>query len=78
MGMFEFFTGMGLVVAVGLNVYILLLFVGLSVCFFDWIELFAGWAWFLNEWVLVVLGVLFVVEIVVDKIFAVDIVNDWV
>lgn len=78
MGMLEFLTGTGLAAAAGLNAYIPLLLVGLSARFLDWIELPAGWAWLSNEWVLVVLGVLFVVEIVADKIPAVDTVNDWI
>ena len=78
MGMLELLTGTGLAAAAGLNAYIPLLLVGLSARFLDWIELPAGWAWLANEWVLVVLGVLFVIEIIADKIPAVDTVNDWI
>jgi hypothetical protein len=75
--MLEFLTGTGLAAAAGLNAYIPLLVVGLSSRFLDWIELPPAWAWLQNEWVLVVLGVLLVIEIIADKIPVVDTVNDW-
>jgi hypothetical protein len=78
MGMLEVLTGAGLAAAAGLNAYIPLLLVGLGARFLDWIELPAAWAWLENEWVLVILGVLFVIEIVADKIPVVDTVNDWI
>jgi uncharacterized membrane protein len=74
----EFLTGVGLASAAGLNAYIPLLAVGLGARFFDWIQLPPAWAWLSNPWVLVILGVLFVVEIIADKIPAVDSVNDWI
>lgn len=74
--MLELLTGTGLAAAAGLNAYIPLLVVGLSSRFLDWIQLPPAWAWLENEWVLVILGVLLVVEIVADKIPAVDTVND--
>ncbi|TPX01190.1 DUF4126 domain-containing protein, partial [Schumannella luteola] len=45
---------------------------------FDWIQLPGGWTWLENEWVLLILAVLLVVEIVADKVPAVDSVNDWI
>lgn len=74
--MLEVLTGTGLAVAAGLNAYIPLLVLGLAGRFIDFVELPAGWAWLANEWVLVILGVLLVVEIIADKIPAVDSVND--
>lgn len=76
--MLEFLTGTGLAAAAGLNAYIPLLVVGLSSRFLDWVQLPSAWAWLENEWVLVILGLLFVIEIVADKIPAVDTVNDWI
>jgi len=76
MGMLELLTGAGLAAAAGLNAYIPLLVVGLSARFLDWIELPPAWAWLENEWVLVILGALLVIEIVADKIPVVDSVND--
>lgn len=78
MGMLELLTGTGLAAAAGLNAYIPLLLVGLSSRFLDWIQLPPAWAWLENEWVLIILGVLFVIEIVADKIPVVDTVNDWI
>lgn len=78
MGMLEFLTGTGLAAAAGLNAYIPLLVVGLSARFLDWVQLPSAWAWLSNEWVLVVIGVLLVIEIIADKIPAVDSVNDWI
>lgn len=74
--MLELLTGAGLAAAAGLNAYIPLLVVGLSARFLDWIELPAAWAWLENEWVLVILGVLLIIEIVADKVPVVDSVND--
>lgn len=76
--MFEVLTGTGLAVAAGLNAYIPLLILGLGGRFLDFVELPATWAWLENEWVLVILGVLLVIEIVADKIPVVDSVNDWI
>lgn len=75
--MLELLTGTGLAVAAGLNAYIPLLIVGLGARFTDFITLPAGWAWLSNEWVLVIVAVLLVVEIVADKIPVVDSINDW-
>ncbi len=74
--MLELLTGAGLATAAGLNAYIPLLAVGLSARFLDWVQLPPAWAWLSNEWVMLVIGVLLVLEIVADKIPAVDSVND--
>lgn len=76
--MFEFLTGTGLAVAAGLNAYIPMILVGLASRFLDFFELPATWRWLENEWVLIILGVLLVIEIVADKIPVVDTVNDWI
>lgn len=75
--MLEVLTGSGLAVAAGLNAYIPLLILGLAGRFLDFVELPAAWSWLSNEWVLVILGVLLVIEIVADKIPVVDSINDW-
>jgi uncharacterized membrane protein len=77
-GMLEVLTGAGLATAAGLNAYIPLLVVGLSARFLDWVELPPAWAWLSNEWVMLIVGVLLVLEIVADKIPAVDSINDIV
>lgn len=75
--MLEFLTGTGLAAAAGLNAYLPLLALGLADRFLGIVELPSGWHWLSNEWVLVVLAVLLVIEIVADKIPMVDSVNDW-
>jgi len=76
--MLELLTGTGLAAAAGLNAYIPLLILGLADKFLDFVTLPAGWAWLSNDWVLVIIGVLLVIEIVADKIPVVDSVNDWI
>lgn len=75
--MIELLTGGGLAIAAGLNAYVPLLVLGLSGRFLDFVELPAAWAWLSNEWVLVILGVLLVIELIADKVPVVDTVNDW-
>ena len=75
--MLEVLAGTGLAAAAGLNAYIPLLTLGLAGRFLDGVNLPAGWTWLSNEWVLVILGALLLVEIVADKIPVVDTVNDW-
>jgi hypothetical protein len=75
--MLEFLTGSGLAAAAGMNAYIPLLVVGLANRFFpDVMALPEGWAWLSNGWVLGIVAVLLVIEVVADKIPAVDSVND--
>lgn len=75
--MLEIFTGSGLAAAAGMNAYIPLLMVGLANRFLpQFISVPDGWAWLSNPWVLGIIGVLLVVELVADKIPAVDSVND--
>ncbi|MEN9620258.1 MAG: hypothetical protein RL499_451 [Actinomycetota bacterium] len=74
--MLELLTGTGLAVAAGLNAYVPMLVLGLAGRFLDFVELPAAWAWLENEWVLLILGVLLVIELVADKIPAVDSIND--
>lgn len=60
-----------------MNAYIPLLLVGLANRFLpQFISIPDGWAWLSNPWVLVIIGVLLIVEVVADKIPAVDSVND--
>lgn len=73
--MLELLTGTGLAAAAGLNAYIPLLLMGVAGRF-DWVQLPSGWLWLENEWIMVVLGLLLVIEIVADKVPAVDTVND--
>lgn len=75
--MLELLTGSGLAAAAGMNAYIPLLVVGVANRFFpDVMALPDGWAWLSNGWVLGIVAVLLVIEVIADKIPAVDSVND--
>ena len=74
----ELLTGFGLATAAGLNAYIPLLCLGLLSRFTDLITLPHGWAWLENGWVMAIVAVLLLVEIVADKIPALDSVNDTI
>jgi hypothetical protein len=72
----ELLTGLGLASASGLNAYIPLLAMGLLARFTDLVNLPSGWAWLENGWVLAIVAALLAVEVVADKIPALDSVND--
>jgi len=74
--MLEVLTGSGLAIAAGLNAYIPLLVLSLAGRFLDFVHLPPAWTWLSNEWVLVILAVLLVIEVIADKIPAVDSIND--
>lgn len=69
-------TGALLATAAGLNAYVPLLVLGLLGRFTSFVELPEAWAWITNEWALGVIGVLFVVEVLVDKVPLFDTIND--
>lgn len=72
----ELLTGFGLATAAGLNAYIPLLALGLLSRFTDLVTLPHGWTWLENGWVMAIVAILLVVEIVADKVPALDSVND--
>ncbi|TDP92635.1 uncharacterized protein DUF4126 [Leucobacter luti] len=74
--MLELVTGATLAVSAGLNAYIPLLGLGLLSRFTDVVQLPAGWSWLENGWALGILGVLLLIEVFVDKVPALDTVND--
>jgi hypothetical protein len=74
----EILTGTGLAASAGLNAYIPLLLMGLLARYSDLIDLPSGWQWLGNGWVIAILAVLFVIELVADKVPVVDHVNDVV
>jgi Domain of unknown function (DUF4126) len=71
-------TGMGLSAAAGLNAYIPFLVVALIARFSDVITLPASYAWIESWWAIGIGAVLLLTEVVLDKIPAVDTVNDAV
>jgi large-conductance mechanosensitive channel len=74
----QLLTGLGLSTAAGLNAYIPMLMLGLLARFTDIVNLPSGWSWMENGWVLTILAVLLAVEVVADKIPALDSVNDTI
>jgi hypothetical protein len=72
----ELLTGFGLATAAGLNAYIPLLALGLLSRFTDLVTLPHGWTWLENGWVMAIVAVLLLVEIVADKVPALDSIND--
>jgi len=74
--MIEFVIGSALATAAGLNAYIPLLALGLADRFLPFVELPPSWSWLSNDWVLIILGVLLVLELIADALPAVDSVND--
>ena len=74
----ELLTGFGLAAAAGLNAYIPLLALGLLARFTDLVTLPASWASLENGWVMTIVAVLLCVEVVADKVPALDSINDTV
>lgn len=70
------FTAFGLSASAGLNAYIPLLVVGVTAHYTDWITLDNPWDLLANPWVLIVLGILVIIEMLADKIPAVNHIND--
>lgn len=74
--MLELLTGAGLAAAAGLNAYVPLLGLGLLARFTPLVTLPSGWDWLTNDWVMIILGVLLIIEVFVDKVPILDTVND--
>lgn len=74
--LFGIMTAFGLSASAGLNAYIPLLVVGVTAHYTDWIKLNPPYDLLANPWVLIVVGLLLIVEMLADKIPAVNHVND--
>lgn len=72
----EFLVGTGLSAAAGLNAWMPLFLLGIADKFLPAVALPAGWAWLSSDIALWITGALLVVEIIADKIPAVDSIND--
>jgi hypothetical protein len=72
----DIFSAFGLSASAGLNAYIPLLIVGLLARYTDTIKLSPPWDTLTEPWVLLVLAVLLLIEILADKIPAVNHFND--
>jgi Domain of unknown function (DUF4126) len=71
-------TGMGLSAAAGLNAYIPFLVVALVARFTDYITLPVGYEWIESSWAIGIGAALLLAEVVLDKIPAVDTINDTI
>lgn len=69
-------TAIGLATSAGLNAYIPLLAYGLLARYTDFVSLPEGWMWLTDPILLSIVGALLLIEIVADKVPAVDSVND--
>ena len=76
--MLEVLTATGLALAAGLNAWIPLLVLGALDRFTGLVDLPDGWEWLSNEWVLLIMAALLVVEVVADKVPGLDSLNDIV
>jgi hypothetical protein len=73
------FSAFGLSASAGLNAYIPLLVVGVIAHYFpDTLKLNQPWDLIANPWILILLGVLVIIEMVADKVPAVNHVNDLI
>ena len=74
--MIEFLIGTSLAASAGLNAWMPLFLLGLADRFLPAVELPAGWSWLSGDITLWILGALLVLEIIADKIPALDSIND--
>lgn len=72
------FTAFGLSASAGLNAYIPLLLVGLLARYTNLIHLNAPWDTLSNPWIVLMLCILVIIEMLADKIPAVNHVNDLI
>jgi hypothetical protein len=76
--LFGIFTAFGLSASAGLNAYIPLLVIGTIAHYTDWFELSQPWDVLANPWILILLGVLVIIEFLVDKVPAINHLNDLI
>ena len=70
------FSAFGLSASAGLNAYIPLLVIGVIDHYTDLLTLQKPWDTLSNPWILILLGILLIVEMLADKIPAVNHIND--
>ena len=72
------FTAFGLSASAGLNAYIPLLLVGLLAKYTDLINLSKPWDTLANPWIILLLCILVIIEMLADKVPAVNHINDLI
>jgi hypothetical protein len=70
------FSAFGLSASAGLNAYIPLLVIGVLAHYTDLVKLGSPWDVLANPWILILLGILVSIEMLADKIPAVNHIND--
>ena len=76
--LFAIFSAFGLSASAGLNAYIPLLVVGVLAHYTDLIKLTPPFDTLANPWILIMLGILLIIEMLADKVPAVNHVNDLI
>jgi hypothetical protein len=74
--LFGIISAFGLSASAGLNAYIPLLVVGVIAHYTDWIKLNSPYDLLANPWILILISVLLIIEMLADKIPAVNHIND--
>jgi hypothetical protein len=74
--LFGIMSAFGLSASAGLNAYIPLLVVGVIAHYTNWIKLSPPYDLLANPWILILVGALLIVEMLVDKVPAVNHIND--
>jgi hypothetical protein len=74
--LFGIMAAFGLSASAGLNAYIPLLVVGVVAHYTNWITLNTPYDLLANPWILILIGILLIVEMLADKIPAVNHIND--
>ncbi|HMR98779.1 MAG TPA: DUF4126 domain-containing protein [Anaerolineales bacterium] len=72
------FTAFGLSASAGLNAYIPLLIVGVVARYTNWIQLSTPWDTLSNPWIILLLSGLVIIEMLADKVPAVNHINDLI
>jgi uncharacterized membrane protein len=74
--LFGIMSAFGLSASAGLNAYIPLLVIGVIAHYTDWVKLSPPFDLLSNAWILILIGLLLIVEMLADKVPAVNHVND--
>jgi hypothetical protein len=74
--LFGIFAAFGLSASAGLNAYIPLLVIGVIAHYSDWIKLSSPFDLLANPWILILISLLLIIEMLADKIPAVNHIND--
>jgi hypothetical protein len=72
------FSAFGLSASAGLNAYIPLLVIGVLAHYTNLIKLNSPWDTLANPWILIMLGILLIIEMLADKVPAVNHINDLI